>query len=151
MVVSIANQIIFFILSVVLTFVFSSRVNIFNNDLRKHFSSSSPSSRSSNFLLTLLHQAFIASKTTSVASLLSLSSPRCSSNLLVISSSIRQPLNSTISFISMSSKRLSGCFLCLPLRLFWPIISCFLVVVVIMSIYILRVHLKFTSLRNWFI
>ena len=67
-------------------FMFNSRATkVFGNDLRKRFLSSSPSIRSSNSSLTLLLKAFIASKALSVVSLLSLSSLRCSFNLLVIS------------------------------------------------------------------
>ena len=97
---------------------------LFDNGLRKRFLSSPSSIGSSNSSLTSLLKSFIASKTPSVASQLSLSSLRWSSILLVISSSIRQPSDSTISLISMSSKRLSACIFVPSIDSFSPIIRC---------------------------
>ena len=106
MVVSIASLIIFFILSAVPTFVFSSRANIFDNDLRKRFLSSSPSSKSSNSPVTVSLSPVITSKIPSIVSLSSLSSFKYFSRLLVISSSMRQPSYSTSSFSSLNSMSL---------------------------------------------
>ena len=137
MVVSVASLIIVFTLSVVLTFVFSSTANIFDNDLKKCFLPPSPLSRSSNSSLTWLLKAFIASKTPSVASSSSLFFFRCSSSLLVIYSSIRQPSNSAFSFISMSSKRLfCGVFVPSINIIFTYYKLLFVVGVVILAIYI---------------
>ena len=96
----------FFILSAVPTFAFSSRANIFDNDLRKRFLPLSPSSKSSNSAVTVLLSPAITSKEPSVASVSSLSSFKCFSRLLVISSSMRQPSNSTGSFSSLNSMSL---------------------------------------------
>ena len=69
------------------------------------FFPSSPSSKSSNSPVTVSPSSVIAPQIPSVASVLSLSSFNCFSILLAISSSIRQPSNSTTSFNSMSLKR----------------------------------------------
>ena len=86
--------------------MFSSRADIFDSNLRKKFLSSSPSTKYSNLPVTVSPNSVIASKIPSVASILSLSSFKCFSRLLVISSSMKHPSNSTTLFNFMSSKGL---------------------------------------------
>ena len=137
MVVSVASLIIVFTLSVVLTFVFSSTANIFDNDLKKCFLPPSPLSRSSNSSLTWLLKAYYSVKNTFRSVIVVTFFFRCSSSLLVIYSSIRQPSNSAFSFISMSSKRLfCGVFVPSINIIFTYYKLLFVVGVVILAIYI---------------